>query len=107
MVDKTSELHQMLIQLLIASVILFALLSACYLLHRRDDLFGGTNIGERSPASGVDSDSVAALNTMPMGFLSTQSNDDTHKENNSDEKEHGDEDDINLANLRNSEVDFV
>ena len=96
----------MLMQILIASVILFALLSACYLLHRRDDLFGA-NIGERSPASGVDSDSVAALNTMPMGFLSTQSNDDTHKENNSDEKEHGDEDDINLANLRNSEVDFV
>ena len=106
MVNKTSELLQMLVQLLIASVILFVLLSACYLLHCRSYLFSGS-IGQRSPASGVDSDSVAAFNIMPMVFLSTRSNDDTHKENNPDEKEHGDEDDINLADLRNSENHLV
>ena len=102
--DKTSELNLILIQMLIAYVIFFMLLSTCYLIHRKFDLFG-TNIRQHSPASVTDS--VLTSNTMHIVSHSTRPNDDSLKGNNSDEKSYDDDDDIILAYKKSSEVYFV
>ena len=72
-------------------------------MHRKFDLFG-TNIRQHSPASVTDS--VLTSNTMHIVSHSTRPNDDSLKGNNSDEKSY-DDDDINLACKKSSEVYFV